>query len=299
MQKFRLTQIAKSYQSQIRLFLLPYLLGTLILVLLPAIATIFVSVTDYGPLKTPTWVGLDNFRRLLASAYVQISLRNSLIFLLLAVPLRVVAALVAALFLQSERRFFTLYRAGVYLPTIIPEVSYALIWLWIFNPLYGPLNAVLGWLGLPTPAWMVDPTTARLGIVIMSVFQIGEGFVVLLAGLQTIPRSLYESARVDGANSWDAFWQITLPLIAPWLMLLTFRDLIVSLQNTFTPSFVMTYGGPYYATTFIPLLLYELAFDFLDFGMSAALLLITYILVGVVAISIMNLIGFRRSTDGD
>lgn len=288
-----------NYKNQINLFLLPYFLGTIVLIILPAIATISVSVLDYNTISLPTWVGLDNFRRLLSSPYVLTAIRNSLIFLLLAVPMRVLAALLAALFLQNEYRWFNLYRAGVYLPTIIPEVSYALIWLWIFNPVYGPLNTILGAVGLPTPSWLTEPTTARLAIIIMSVFQIGEGFVVLIAGLQTIPRSLYEAAKVDGATTWDMFWHITLPLLVPWLMLLTFRDLVVSLQNTFTPSFVMTYGGPYYATTFIPLLLYELAFDYFDFGMSAALLLFTYALVAAVAISVINLLGLGRSTDGD
>lgn len=288
-----------NYKNQINLFLLPYFLGTIILIILPAIATISVSVLDYNTISLPTWVGLDNFRRLLSSPYVLTAIRNSLIFLLLAVPMRVLAALLAALFLQNEYRWFNLYRAGVYLPTIIPEVSYALIWLWIFNPVYGPLNTILGAVGLPTPSWLTEPTTARLAIIIMSVFQIGEGFVVLIAGLQTIPRSLYEAAKVDGATTWDMFWHITLPLLVPWLMLLTFRDLVVSLQNTFTPSFVMTYGGPYYATTFIPLLLYELAFDYFDFGMSAALLLFTYALVAAVAISVINLLGLGRSADGD
>lgn len=288
-----------NYKNQINLFLLPYFLGTIVLIILPAIATISVSVLDYNTISLPTWVGLDNFRRLLSSPYVLTAIRNSLIFLLLAVPMRVLAALLAALFLQNEYRWFNLYRAGVYLPTIIPEVSYALIWLWVFNPVYGPLNTILGAVGLPTPSWLTEPTTARLAIIIMSVFQIGEGFVVLIAGLQTIPRSLYEAAKVDGATTWDMFWHITLPLLVPWLMLLTFRDLVVSLQNTFTPSFVMTYGGPYYATTFIPLLLYELAFDYFDFGMSAALLLFTYALVAAVAISVINLLGLGRSADGD
>jgi len=130
-------------------------------------------------------------------------------------------------------------------------------------------------------------------MVIMSFFQLGEGFVVLLAGLQNIPHSLYEAARVDGASAWQSFWRITLPLLLPWLLLLTFRDLIMSLQNTFTPTFIMTYGGPYYATTFIPLLIYEIAFDIFDFGLAAAVLVITYILLGLVALGLFNLSGLN------
>ncbi len=282
-----------SYQKQLRAFLLPYLLGSAVLFVLPAVATAAIALTEFNSVRPPSWVGLDNFVRLLQSPLVRLSLRNSIIFLLLAVPLRLLAGLSLALLLQPKGRLYGLYRAAVYLPTVIPEAAYALIWLWVFNPLYGPLNMTLGLLGLPAPAWLTEPATARLAIVIMASFQIGEGFVVLLAGLQSIPRALYEAAEVDGASRWQAFWQITLPLLAPWLLLITFRDLIMSLQNTFTPSFILTYGGPYYATTFIPLLVYEIAFDLFDFGLAAALLVLTYVILTLLVLGILNLVAVK------
>jgi multiple sugar transport system permease protein len=283
-----------SHQRQYRLFLLPYFAGTLILVVLPALVTLAVSLTKYTTVGAPGFVGLANFRALFESAYVRTGLRNSLIFLLLAVPLRMAGALGLALLLRENRPLFGALRAAVYLPTVIPEVAYALIWLWIFNPLYGPLNILLARLGLPTPAWLADPALARLAIVIMLAFQLGEGFVVLLAGLQSIPRFYYEAAAVDGASAWQKFWQITLPLLLPWLLLLTFRDVLVSLQNTFTPSFVMTYGGPYYATTFLPLLIYEIGFDFFDFGLAAAVLVFVYFCLALLVFGVLNL-AQRRS----
>ncbi|MGB0385381.1 MAG: carbohydrate ABC transporter permease [Ardenticatenaceae bacterium] len=298
MKSFFSTRFSRpSYEAQLRLFLVPYLLGTLILVVLPALATVAVAFTEYNSIQPPKWVGFDNFGRLMSASLVQLSLYNTLIFVGLAVPLRLLAALALALLLQRQRRLFGLYRASVYLPTVIPEAGYALIWLWIFNPLYGPLNMVLAWFGLPTPAWLVEPESARVAIVIMLGFQIGEGFVVLLAGLQSIPRAFYEAATVDGANSWQCFWQITLPLIMPWLLLLTFRDLLVSLESTFAPSFMLTYGGPYYATTFVPLLLYEIAFDYFDFGMAAALLVVTYLLTGLLIMGIIKSVGLDGGTD--
>jgi multiple sugar transport system permease protein len=284
----------RSFDGQVRLFLLPFLLGSLLLIVLPAVITIGVAFTKYNAITAPTWVGLDNFRTLLMSPLARLSLRSSLQFIFLAVPLRIVGALLLALLLQPGGRLFGGLRAAVYLPTIIPEGAFALIFLWILNPLYGPLNAVLGAAGLPTPDWLLNPTTARLSFVLMALFTIGEGMIVLLVGLKTIPKVYYEVARVDGAGAWQSFWRITLPLLTPWLLVLTFRDIVVSLQNTFTPSFVMTYGGPYYATTFIPLLLFELAFDLFDFGAAAAMMVVMYILTALLVIGIINLVGLSN-----
>jgi multiple sugar transport system permease protein len=150
--------------------------------------------------------------------------------------------------------------------------------LWILNPFYGPLNALLRSLGLPVPSWLVDPSWAPLAIVLVTFFQLGEGFVILLAALRHIPGEVYDAARVDGANRWQIFESITLPLLTPWLVLLSVRDIALSFQNTFTPAYIMTRGGPYYSTFYAPLLTYETAFDGLRFGQAAALMLIVFIL---------------------
>ncbi|MBN1874589.1 MAG: sugar ABC transporter permease [Anaerolineae bacterium] len=286
-----------SYHRQLWLCLLPYLIGTGVLVIVPALVTVGIAFTEYNAVQPPAWVGLANFGRLLTSPLVRQVLQNTFIFLGLAVPLRLLGSLVLALLLNTEEGGFGLYRAALYLPTVIPESAYALIWLWILNPLTGPLNLLLGQLELPTPAWLVGPVTARLSIVLLSVFQIGEGMVVTLAGLQSIPRALYEVARVDGATRWQCFWRITMPLLMPWLLLLMFRDLLVSLQNTFTSTFVLTYGGPYYATTFVPLLIYELAFDFWDFGLAAAVLVFAYLLIIAAAVGVLNILDLRGGAD--
>ena len=283
-----------NYQRQLRFMLRPYLWGTILLIVIPALATAVIAFTHYTTLTPPTWVGLHNFRDLFTNRYALYSLFNSLFFVAFAVPLRILSAFFFALLLQHKERFFGLYRAAVYLPTIIPEAAYALIWLWIFNPVYGPLNLVLGALGLPTPAWLADPIMARFAIVILSVFQMGEGFVVLLVGLQSIPHAFYEAAAIDGATRAQRFWRITLPLITPWLLILLFRDLLVSLQNTFTSSYILTYGGPYYATTFMPLVVYELAFDYFEFGMAAALLLLVYVVTGILILAVLNVTGLNK-----
>jgi len=258
--------------------LLPYLVGSLLLVGLPALLSAVLAFTSYDALSPPVFVGFTNFRLLAADPIVGTALLNTLFFIVLAVPLRVLGALGLALLLSRPRRGIGGYRAAVYLPTVIPDMAFALIWLWIFNPLFGPLNMVLGLFGLPGPGWLADADTARFPFVIMAAFQIGEGFVILLAALRGLSGEVFEAGAIDGAGRWAAFRYLTLPLLVPWLVLLTVRDVIVGLGWTFTPSYVMTGGDPYYATTFLPLLVYEEAFDRFRFGMGSALMLVMFLL---------------------
>jgi multiple sugar transport system permease protein len=272
------TRAAKRYHTELRWLLLPYLLGTLLLVGLPALLTLALAFFQYDALSAPQWVGLWNFQDIFGDPLLWVALRNSLYFIFLAVPLQVLLALTLALLLNQRRRGTGLYRAAVYLPTVIPDVAFALMALWIFNPLYGPLNLILRGLGLPAPAWLIDPNTAKLVFVIMSLFQIGEAFVILLIGLQDIPPEVNAAAAVDGSSAWQSLRHITLPLWLPWIALVTFRAVIVNFQWTFTPSLIMTGGDPYYATLFMPLLIYEEAFDRFRFGPGAAMLLIVVVM---------------------
>lgn len=272
--------------------LLPYLLGTLVLVALPALMSAGLAFTSYDAISAPVFVGFTNFRLLVVDPMVITAFSNSLIFIVLAVPLRILGALALALLLQRPRRGVGGYRAAVYVPTVIPDVAYALIWLWIFNPLFGPVNVALGALGLPAPAWLAEADTARYPFVIMSLFQIGEGFVVLLAALRGLPREYFDAGAVDGAGRWSSFRYLTLPLLLPWLALLTVRDVILSFQYTFTPSFVMTGGDPYYATLFVPLLTFEEAFDRFRFGPGSALMLLVFLASAAIIVGLYLL--FRR-----
>lgn len=256
--------------------LAPYLLGALVLVILPAGISFALAFTRYNGVTPPVFNDWQNFQYLRLEPLFWVALINSLLFIALAVPLRILGALALALLYNRPRRGLGVYRAAAYLPTIIPDVAYALTWTWILNPLYGPLNIILTSLGLPAPAWLVDQTWALRGIVLMSLFQVGEGFVILLAGLRHIPRDYYDAAHVDGANSLQRFFSITLPLLSPWLILLSIRDIALSFQSTFTPAYIMTRGGPYYATFFTPLMIYEEAFDNFRFGTGTALMLIVF-----------------------
>jgi multiple sugar transport system permease protein len=262
------------YQRDSALLLLPYLIGAFFLIIIPSILSLILSFFTYDGLSAPVWSGWANFRNALQEPLFGIALVNSVKFIYLAIPLRLLAALSLALLLSRPRRGTGLYRAMVYLPTIVPEVAYALLWLWILNPLYGPLNQILRALGLAAPAWLVNEKTALPALVMMTLFTIGEGFVVLLAALKFTSREIYDAAWVDGSGRWYAFFHITLPLLKPWLILLIVRDVILAFQSTFTPAYLMTRGGPYYATLFLPMLAFEEAFDRLRFGVGSVIVLL-------------------------
>ncbi len=261
--------------------LAPYLLGTLLLVIIPAAIAIVLSLTAYDSLSPPIWNGLNNFVFIFQYKAFLYAMRNTVGFILLAVPLRMLAMLGLALLLSQPRRGGTLYRIAVYLPTVIPDIAYALLWTWIFNPLFGPLNFILTSLGLPAPLWMVDRSTVGWIVLFMSLFQIGEGFVVLLAALGDIPSVYYENAAVDGATSRQMFRQITFPLLRPWLLLLTFRDILVGAQAIFTPAFIMMAGERAYTVWFIPQMIYEESFGRFRFGVASAVMVIWMIIAGL------------------
>ena len=274
------------YRQSVTLHLLlaPYLLGLFGLILLPSLLALGLAFTRYDALTPPVWNGIDNLRRLWQDRLFWVALTNSLLYLALAVPLRMGGAFLFALLLGRDGWGRGLARGLVALPTAIPDVAYALIWLVTFNPRYGPLNLLLGQMGLPTPAWTIDPRTALWALVLMAGWQLGESFVVLVASLRSLPRHLYDAAALDGAGIWGRFRHLTLPLMLPPLLLLTARDLIISLQANFTPSLIVTAGGPGYATLFLPLYSYTLAFDDLRLGYAAAVVWAMYgITLAVVA----------------
>jgi multiple sugar transport system permease protein len=267
-------------RRQLALMLAPYLLGLVALVALPGAITFALALTEYDLIRSPRFLGLDNFRELFHDEVFRKSLRNSLVFAAFAVPLRLLGALALALLLH--RRFLGVgaARSSAVLPTVVPDIAYGLLWLWLFNPLYGPINLLLdaindepgftAW-GLPLPQWLTHANDAQAAIIIMSLFTIGEGFVVLLVTRQGLPGELYELAAVEDATAWAVFRRITLPLMAPVLLLLLLRDTVFSFQVNFVPALVVTDGGPPpYSTTYLPLFVYRTGFEYLRYGYAAA-----------------------------
>jgi multiple sugar transport system permease protein len=265
------------------LMLAPYLFGIALLIALPAAVTFALALYEYDLIRSPRFVGLANFRELLDDEVFRISLRNSLMFILFAVPLRLLGAVALALLVHRRYRGVGVYRTAGYLPSVVPDVAYALLWLWIFNPLYGPLNLALQAVGGPTPRWMTDPRAAQWAVIVMSLFTIGEGFLVALATRQSLPSELYELAELEAAKPWYVFGRVTLPLMAPTLLLLLFRDTIFSFQANFVPALIVTEGGPPpYATTYLPLFVYQNAFEYLRYGYAAAASLAMFVVTAAI-----------------
>ena len=263
--------------------LAPYLIGLLLLVIGPGVAGFALSLTDYNAIQPPAWAGLANFRRLPDDHIFRVAVFNSLFYIALAVPIRLVGALLLAWLLLRPSRSSLVGRAIVYLPTVIPDLAWALIWLWILNPIYGPLNQLLGVFGIDGPAWMVDPASARFGIVLMMIWQLGEGFIICLAALQSVDSDLLDQAAVDGGSRGSSMRGLVLPLIAPALLILLFRDTIFSFQANFVPALIVGKGGgPDNATMYLPMYIYTVAFSYLRFGYAAALTVAMYAITGIV-----------------
>jgi multiple sugar transport system permease protein len=275
-----------NYQTRLWLLLTPYLLGIVVLVILPALLSFGLAFFRYDGLSPPVWAGGLNFVLAYTDELFVVSIQNSLALVIPATPLRVGGALLLALLLWRGGRGLWLFRAVAFLPSIIPSAAYVLAWLWIFNPLFGPLNILLRAVGLMPPNWLIDPLWAKPALILMSLWLIGEGFLVSLVALHDIPAEVEDAARVDGAGAWQRFWAIILPLIAPLLLILALRDVALMIQESFTAIVLITGGGPYYATYTLPLFVYEQGFDLLAFGTASVGLWVLYGLTGALVLAL-------------
>lgn len=260
----------------------PFVIGVVVLIALPAVGAVGLSLFEFSGVGRSSFVGIGNFTRLASDPGFWRALGNTGVYVALSVPLRVGAAIALALLLYRRTRGIGAARASVYLPTVIPDVAYALLWLWLLNPLYGPIPSLLELAGLPGRGLLVEPWGARIAVPLMAVFQIGEGFVIALAARRTIAPSLYEAAQVDGASAWFALRHVTLPLMAPVALLLALRDVVLALQLNFAPALILTDGGPRYATTYLSLYAYQQGFSYFRLGYASAISLTMVALTGIV-----------------
>lgn len=277
----------------------PYMVGVVALIVLPALVTIGFAFTSFDFFSLEGFAGFATFRTVLSDPELHQSLIATGAFLALALPLRILGGLGLALLTVGRGRLAAATRVAIYTPAIVPDPATALVWLWIVNPLYGPVGAVVRLFGgTPGPA-LLDPWGSRFTIVGLSALALGEGFLVMLAARREVSETLYDAARLEGARAWAQFRRVTLPFLAPTLGLLLVRDLLTSMQTAMVPTFLLTRGGPLGATKTLPLLVYERGFVEARLAEGAALAVIV-LLLGLALLATVMLLraSLKRSRAG-
>lgn len=253
--------------------ILPWLIGLVAFTGGPILASGVLSLTQWDIVSTPRWAGLDNYVELFTKdpLFWQ-SLKVTLQYVVLAVPLQIVFGVLLALLLNLPVKGIRLLRTLFYVPAVLSGVAVALMWMWVLQPDYGAVNSALALAGITQgPGWFWDPFWALPSVVLMSLWRSGAtNAVIYLAGLQNISPHLYEAARVDGANAWRRFWAITLPLLTPTIFFQLVTGLIDAFQ-VFAEVYVITQGGPLRATFFYMLYLFQNGFQDFHMGYASAL----------------------------
>lgn len=273
------------------LLISPWLVGLLVFTAGPMAVSLLLSFTDYRAVGAPHFVGFANIERLVSDRHFWISLYNTCYYTFLGVPLFLLTSLVYALALNTKVKGQSVYRTVYYLPSVMPAVANAIIWVWIFNPEFGFANTVLHWLGLPTLGWFSDPDLAKPSFILMGLWGAGPSTLIFLAALQGVPEALYEAAIIDGAGAWRRFRSITLPMVTPSIFFNLVVGIIGSFQ-VFTTAYVATRGGPINATLFYVLYLYRMAFESFWMGYASALAWVLFLIVLVFTYIQVN--GARR-----
>jgi multiple sugar transport system permease protein len=259
----------------------PWVIGFLVFTLWPVVSSVYFSFTKYDVVTSPEWVGLDNYRRLFTNdRRFAISIRNSITYTLLYVPLHVATALAVALLLNQARRLSGIYRTLYYLPSVTPAVATAYLWIWILNPNDGVVNRTLRYLHLPAPGWTVDPFWTKPTIVISQLWLLGGAMIIFLAGLKGVPEELYEAARLDGAGVWRRLRDVTIPMISGVTFFVVTVSVINALQ-VFTQGYVMfdKDGGPRNSALFIVMYLFKRAFEFFQMGYASAIAWMLFLII--------------------
>jgi len=271
--------MAKREERYFYLCISPWIAGFLIFTAGPIVASLFFSFCNYDVVTPPDWIGIQNYKRLLSDPLFWQSLKVTSYFSLASVPLGIALSLIIAILLNQNIKGLTWFRTIYYMPSVISGVAVALLWMWIFNPEFGVLNFLLWKLfHIQGPAWLMSEEWVIPALIIMSLWGIGGDIVIYLAGLQGIPTELYEAAEIDGANSFNKFLNITIPMMSPVLLFTLIMGIINSFQ-VFTQAYVMTRGGPHYASLFYVLYIYQNAFQFFSMGYASALSWILFLII--------------------
>jgi multiple sugar transport system permease protein len=260
-------------------FISPWIVGFLMFTLYPVCASIYYSFCDYDVLSKPVWIGTVNYQDMVSDKAFWKSLYNTLYYAVFSLPLCLVVALLVAVLLNQSVKGRSAFRAIYFLPSLIPVVAASMVWLWILNGNFGVLNYLLHWFGIEGPQWLTNEAWTKPSLVLMAVWGCGNTIVIYLAALQDVPRSLYESAEIDGANPWVKFHHITVPIISPVIYFNLIIGIIGSLQVFAQAYILLGGGGPNRSALLYTVYLYQNAFDYHQMGYACAMAWILFLTI--------------------
>ncbi len=268
----------------------PWIIGFIVFVAGPMVASLIFSLTSYDIVHPTVFLGASNYARMFTGdPLFWKSLRVTMTYALVAVPLDLLAGFTLAFMLNAKVPGISVWRTLYYVPSVVAGVAVAILWLSLLNPRFGIVNWVLSWFGIRGPGWLSSTDWALPALIVMSLWGVGGGMIIYLAGLQGIPTTLYDAAQVDGANAWNRLIHVTLPMMTP----IIFFNLVMGVIGTFqyfTNAYVMTRGGPADATLFYNLYLYQNAFNYMKMGYASALAWVLFVIV-----LLLTLLIFRSS----
>jgi multiple sugar transport system permease protein len=277
--KLKQTKSQKKESREFYFFTSPWWIGLIIFVLGPMIASIIISFTKWDIISPPVWIGFDNYKDLFFDdPLFWKSMKVTVIFTFVLVPIQLTLSLLVAILLNQKIKGMKFYRTMFYLPTVLPVVASSMLWLWIFYP-QGLLNFFLSVIGITQQEFLTNETLALPSIMLMSLWgSFGTNMIIFLAGLQGVPRTLYEAAEVDGASTWMKFKKITIPMLSPVIFFNFIMGTIGTFQ-VFTQGYLLTDGKPNHSTLFYVLYLYRKAFEYLELGSASAMAWILFIII--------------------
>lgn len=259
-------------------YLSPYIIGLLVFTAIPFVGSLYLSFTDYNLISAPIWTGLDNFRELMDDRTFMRSLRVTLLYVFLTVPIKLAFALFIAVILNYRLRAIGFFRTAYYVPSILGgSIAIAVLWRYIFADA-GLVNMVLTSIGLEPVNWFGDPVNALFTLTLLRTWQFGSAMVIFLAALQAVDKSLYEAAAIDGAGKWHSFVHITLPLITPVIFFNLIMQVVQAFQE-FNGPYVITGGGPLKSTYLLPLYIYDEAFKNFNMGYASAIAWVLFLII--------------------
>jgi len=273
------TKLARSEALSGYLYIMPWILGFLLFTAIPIIASIYLAFTSYRGYGDINWIGFANFTKMFTGDDIfWQSAKVTLIYVIGFLPPGLVLGYSIALLMNRDVPGITFFRTIYYLPAILTGVAVAMMWQFVFHREFGILNSILGWFGIVRISWLNDTRWVMVAFIIMGLWGVGSGMIIYLAGLQSIPSDLYEAATIDGANPWQKLWKITIPLTTPVIFFNLVTGMIATFQ-IFTTAFIMTEGGPNYATYFFSVNIYHTTFRSLRLGYASAMALVLFLLI--------------------